>query len=93
MEKIMYRWYYKEEGKATISGVVLAETWDDAVEKTKEYLEHQFNDINGKMSFITSEDAACLQNDERFVTTLWVWEADTDDDYNDDFPDCLAVAY
>ena len=45
------------------------------------------------MSFITSEDAACLQNDERFVTTLWVWEADTDDDYNDDFPDCLAVAY
>ena len=93
MGKIMYRWYYKEEGKATIFGVVLAETWDDAVEKTKEYLEHQFDDINGKMSFITSEDAACLQNDERFVTTLWVWEADTDDDYNDDFPDCLAVAY
>ena len=36
MGKIMYRWYYKEEGKVTISGVVLAETWDDAVEKTKE---------------------------------------------------------
>ncbi len=55
MGKIMYRWYYKEDGKATISGVVL--------------------------------------NDERFITTLWVWEADTDDDYNDDCPDCLAVAY
>ena len=93
MEKIMYRWYYKEEGKATISGVVLAETWNDAVEKTKEYLRHQFDDINGEMNFMTSEDSACLQNDERFVTTLWVWEADTDDDYNDDFPDCLAVAY
>ena len=93
MKKIMYRWYYKEEGKTTISGVVLAETWDDAVEKTKEYLKHQFDDINAKMSFMTSEDSACLQNDERFVTTLWVWEADADDDYNDDFPDCLAVAY
>ena len=93
MEKIMYRWYYDEYGKTTISGVVLAETWDDAVEKTKEYLRHQFDDINGKMSFITSEDATCLQNDERFITTLWVWEADNDDDYNDDYPDCLAVAY
>ena len=45
------------------------------------------------MSFITSEDSACLQNDERFIVTLWVWEADADDDYNDDCPDCLAVAY
>ena len=93
MRNIMYRWYYKEEGKTTISGVVLAETWDDAVEKTKEYLRHQFDDINGEMNFMTSEDSACLQNDERFVTTLWVWEAGTDDDYNDDCPDCLAVAY
>ena len=93
MGKIMYRWYYKEDGKVTISGVVLAESWDDAGEKTKEYLEHQFDGINGKMSFITSEDAACLQNDERFIVTLWVWEADTDDDYNDECADCLAVAY
>ena len=93
MGKIMYRWYYKEDGKATISGVVLAETWDDAVKKTKIYLEHQFGEINGKMNFVISEDAACLQNDERFITTLWVWEADADDDYNDDCPDCLAVAY
>ena len=93
MKNIMYRWYYKEEGKTTISGVVLAETWDDAVEKTKEYLRHQFDDINGEMSFITSEDAACLQNDERFIVTLWVWEADNDDDYSDDYPDYLAVAY
>lgn len=93
MEKIMYRQFYKEKDKTTISGVVLAETWDNAFEKTKEYLEHQFDDINGEMSFMTSEDSAYLQNDERFVTTLWIWEADTDDDYNDDFPDCLAVAY
>lgn len=88
MEKIMYRWFYKEEGKTTISGVVLAETWDDAVEKTKEYLEHQFDDINGKMNLVTAEDAT-----NNKLVTLWVWEADTDDDYNDDFPDCLAVAY
>ena len=50
-------------------------------------------EINGKMNFVISEDAACLQNDEHFITTLWVWEADADDDYNDDCPDCLAVAY
>ena len=93
MKNIMYRWHYEEEGKATISGIVLAETWDDAVEKTKEYLKHQFDDINGKMSFVTPEDAACLQNDECFITTLWVWEAAEDDDYNDSFPDCLAIAY
>ena len=93
MKNIMYRWYYDEYDKKTISGVVLAETWDDAVKKTKEYLEHQFDDINGKMNFVISEDAACLQNDERFIVTLWVWEADNDDDYSDDYPDCLAVAY
>lgn len=93
MEKIMYRWYYEEDYKAPISGVVLAETWNDAVKKTKKYLERQFGEINGKMNFVVSEDAACLQNDERFITTLWVWKADTDDDYNDDCPDCLAVAY
>ena len=88
MEKIMYRWYYEEDDKKTISGVVLAETWDDAVEKTKEYLRHQFNDINGEMNFITAEDTTNTK-----LVTLWVWEADTDDDYSDDFPDCLAVAY
>jgi len=88
MGKIMYRWYYKEDGKTTISGVVLAETWDDAVEKTKEYLKHQFDDINGEMNFVTAEDATNTK-----PVTLWVWEADTDDDYNDDFSDCLAVAY
>lgn len=88
MKNIMYRWIYKEEDKTTISGVVLAETWDDAVEKTKEYLEHQFDDINGKMNLITAEDAT----NTKFIT-LWIWEADTDDDYNDNFPDCLAVAY
>ncbi len=88
MGKIMYRWVYKEDGKTTISGVVLAETWDDAVEKTKEYLKHQFDDINGKMNLITAEDAT----NNRLVT-LWVWEPDTEDDYNDDFPDCLAVTY
>lgn len=88
MEKIMYRWYYKEEGKTTISGVVLAKTWDDAVEKTKEYLEHQFDDINGKMNLVIAEDTTNTK-----LVTLWVWEADTDDDYNDDCPDCLAVAY
>ena len=69
------------------------DTHAEARKTLKEYLEHQFDDINGKTSFITSEDAACLQNDERFIVTLWVWEADTDDDYNDDCPDCLAVAY
>lgn len=88
MENIMYRWIYKEEGKTTISGVVLAETWDDAVEKTKEYLKNQFDDINGKMNLITAEDVTNTK-----LVTLWIWEADTDDDYNDDFPDCLAVAY
>lgn len=88
MENIMYRWIYKEEGKTTISGVVLAETWDDAVEKTKEYLEHQFDDINGKMNLITAEDVTNTK-----LVTLWIWEADTDDDYNNDFPDCFAVAY
>ena len=93
MKNIMYRWYYKEEGKTTISGVVFAENWDDAVEKTKGYLEHQFDDINGKMNLVISDDAACLQNGERFVTTLWVWDAVEDDDYDDDFPDCIAVAY
>lgn len=88
MKNIMYRWYYKEYGKTTISGVVLAETWDDAVEKTKEYLKHQFDDINGKMNLVTTEDTTNTK-----LVTLWVWEADTDEDYNDDFPDCLAVAY
>lgn len=88
MEKIMYRWYYEEEGKTTISGVVLAETWDDAIEKTKEYLKHQFDDINGKMNFITLKDTK-----ERNSVTLWAWKADIDDDYNSTFPDCLAVAY
>lgn len=88
MKNIMYRWIYREEGKTTISGVVLAETWDDAVEKTKEYLKHQFDDINGKMNFITAEDTTNTKH-----ITLWVWEADTDNDYNNDFPDCLAVAY
>lgn len=88
MKNIMYRWYYEEEGKTSISGVVLAETWDDAVEKTKEYLKHQFDDINEKMSFITAKDTTNIK-----PITLWIWEADTDDDYNDDFPDCLAVAY
>lgn len=78
MKNIMYRWYYKEEGKTTISGVVLAKTWDEAFEKTKEYLEHQFDDINGEM---------------RFSTSLWIWEAAEDDDYDKSFPDCLAVAY
>lgn len=88
MKKIMYRWIYKEEGKTTISGVVLAETWDDAVKKTKEYLENQFDDINGKMNLVTAEDVTNTK-----LVTLWVWEPDTEDDYNDDFPDCLAVAY
>ena len=88
MKNIMYRWIYKEEGKTTISGVVLAETWDDAVEKTKEYLENQFDDINGKMNLVTAEDVTNTK-----LVTLWVWEPDTEDDYNDDFPDCLAVAY
>ena len=88
MGKIMYRGYYKEDGKVTISGVVLAETWDDAVEKTKEYLEHQFDDINGKMNLVTAEDTPNTK-----LVTLWGWQADTDDDYNDDCPDCLAVAY
>lgn len=93
MKNTMYRWYYKEDNKTTISGVVIAETWDEAVEKTKEYLEHQFDDINGEMHFIVGEDEACLQNDDKFVVTLWVWEAGLDDDYNDCFPDCIAVAY
>ena len=88
MENIMYRWYYKEEGKKTISGVVLAETWDDAVEKTKEYLEHQFDDINGEMNFITLKDTK-----ESNSVTVWVWKADDDDDYNSTFPDCIAVSY
>lgn len=88
MEKNMYRWIYREEGKTRISGVVLAETWDDAVEKTKEYLDHQFDDINGKMNLVAPEDTTNTK-----LVTLWVWEADTDDDYNNDFPDCLAVAY
>lgn len=88
MKKIMYRWYYKEDGKTTISGVVLAKTLDEAIERTKEYLKHQFDDINGKMNFITLKDAK-----EYNSVTLWVWKTDTDDDYNDDFPDCLAVAY
>lgn len=88
MKKIMYRWYYKEDGKTTISGVILAKTLDEAIERTKEYLKHQFDDINGKMNFITLKDAK-----EYNSVTLWVWKADTDDDHNDDFPDCLAVAY
>ena len=88
MRNIMYRWYYEEEGKKTISGVVLAKTWDYAVKKTKEYLKHQFEDLNGEMNFITLKDTK-----ERNSVTLWVWEADVDDDYNNDFPDCLAVAY
>lgn len=88
MKKNMYRWIYREKGKTRISGVVLAETWDDAVKKTKEYLEHQFDDINGKMNLVTPEDTTNTK-----LVTLWVWEADTDDDYNNDFPDCLAVAY
>ena len=88
MEKTMYRWIYREEDKTRISGVVLAEIYDDAVEKTKEYLEHQFDDINGKMNLVTPEDTTNTK-----LVTLWVWEADTDDDYNNDFPDCLAVAY
>lgn len=92
MKNIMYRWYYEEYGKTTISGVVLAETWDDAVEKTKEYLEHQFDDINGEMSFIVSEDSSLLSEGE-ILATLWVWEVTDDDDYNDDSPDCIAVAY
>ena len=88
MGKTMYRWIYREEGKTRISGVVLAETYDDAVEKTKEYLEHQFDDINGKMNLVASEDTTNIK-----LVTLWVWGADIDDDYNNDFPDCLAVAY
>lgn len=88
MKKIMYRWYYKEDDKTTISGVVLAKTLDEAIKRTKEYLKHQFDDINGKMNFITLKDAK-----EYNSVTLWVWKADTDDDYNDDFPDCLAVAH
>lgn len=88
MKNIMYRWYYEEEGKTTISGVVLAETWDGAVEKTKEYLKRQFDDINGEMNFITLKDTK-----ESNSVTLWAWKADVDDDYNDALPDCLAVAY
>ena len=88
MEKIMYRWYYEEEGKTTISGVVLAETWDDAVEKTKEYLKHQFDDINEKMNFITLKDTK-----ESNSVTLWAWKASVDDDYNNTFPDCIATNY
>lgn len=88
MRNIMYRWYYEEEGKTTISGVVLAKTWDDAVKKTKEYLEHQFDDINGEMNFITLKDTK-----ESNSVTLWVWKADVDDDYNDTFPDCIAITY
>ena len=53
MEKILYLWYYEERGRKTISGAVLAETWDDAIKKTKEYLKYQFEDINGKMNLIT----------------------------------------
>lgn len=88
MEKIMYLWYYKEKGKTTISGVVLAKTWNGAIEKTKEYLKHQFDDINGKMNFITLKDTEEINS-----VTLWAWRASVDNDYNENFPDCLAVAY
>ncbi len=88
MKNIMYRWCYEEEGKATISGIVLAEDYDGAVKKTKEYLEHQFDDINGEMNLIEVGETTNTK-----LVTLWVWKADVDDDYNDDFPDCLAIAY
>lgn len=88
MKNIMYRWHYEEEGKTIISGVVLAETLDGAIEKTKEYLQNQFDDINGDMSLITLKDT----NKSNSVT-LWVWDAIHDDEYREDFPDCLAVAY
>ena len=48
MGKIMYRWYYKEDGKATISGVVLAETWGKAAEKTEEFGQGSEEDADNK---------------------------------------------
>lgn len=88
MKKIMYLWHYEEKGKTTISGVVLAKTWDEAIERTKEYLKHQFDDINGKMNFITLKDAK-----EYNSVTLWAWKAAVDDDYNNTSPDCIAITY
>lgn len=88
MKNIMYRWYYEEEDKTSISGIVLTKDYDNAVKETKEYLEHQFGDINGEMNLIGVGETTNSK-----LVTLWIWEAAEDDDYNDDFPDCLAIAY
>ena len=89
----IYRWFYKEQHKASISGIVVANNWDTAVEYTKGYLSDQFADINGNMHFIISEDASNLDENNSVPVTLWVWEIEEDDDYHYAYPNCIAVSY
>lgn len=88
----MYRWYYEEQYKTSISGVVIADSDEEAIEETKSYLVDQFGNINGEMKFISSIDEACT-DEYNDGYTLFVWRYDFDADYHDNHPNCIAVSY
>jgi len=86
--KTIYRWSYCEKGNRGLEGIVLAETWDEAVEETKSYILDMFSDINKDMHLYTHDDT----KGGLVKTTLWVWEADSEDDYDENnHPNCLIT--
>lgn len=90
MNSIIWRWYYDECGKTTVSGIVLADDFDEAVEKTKVYLLDRFNYIKEEMHFILPDDT---NNPNASYPTLYVWNLYDDDDYQPGHTDCILVNY
>lgn len=84
----MFRWYYDQEFKTSISGVVLANNLEEAIDEVKNYLQEHFGPKLGKMSFIRPKDFL----DDKEVT-FWVWSCSNDDDYCPNHPNCIAVNY
>lgn len=67
MEKLWRFW------AGSVSGVVVADSHEDAMEKVERYMKGHFS------------DAECQG--------LTVWPCTKDDDYDENFPDVLAVDY
>ena len=61
-----------------ISGVVIAESEEEAKERVNYYLSIQFDDISKAVDH---------------AKDMVVWKVSTDDDFRDDYPYVVAVAY